>query len=191
MSRFLETERIHLEAFGEDDADLLFDLDSDPEVMRYLTGGVPSTREEVAEALQRILALYQKHAGKFGLWKAKEKATSRFIGWFILRPSHTDPENTKRIEIGYRLKREFWGNGYATEVSRALVSKAFDELAVEEVFATSMKDHAASQKVMTKCGLSFVREFMYDEPPGPSTLDVEFSLSRSDYLTDRLGSVRG
>ena len=191
MNRFLETERTYLGEFGVDDAELLFDLDSDPEVMRYLTGGVPSTREEVAEALQRILALYQKHAGKFGLWKAEEKATSRFIGWFILRPSHTDPENTKRIEIGYRLKREFWGNGYATEVSRALVSKAFDEFDVDEVFGTSMKEHAASQRVMEKCGLSFVREFVYDEPPGPVTLDVEYSLGRSDYLRNRSGSVRG
>ncbi len=176
MVVYLETERVTLREFTLADEDNLFELDSDPEVMRYLTDGVPSSREQVRAGVARTLALTAKHHGRFGLWAALEKQSGAFMGWFHFRPSRSAPDDTKRIELGYRLKRAFWGAGYATEVSRALIEKGFRDLDVDEVFAITKKPNLASRRVMEKCGLSFVRE--YDDPD--FGLTVELSLSKPD-----------
>lgn len=175
---YLETERVKLREFCQADESNLYDLDSDPEVMRYLTNGVPSSKEWVKGALERIISLTRAHGGQFGFWAAIEKESNAFMGWFHFRPGKNDPDNLKRIELGYRLRRVFWGKGYATEVSRALIAKGFDEFAVEEVFALTMKANLASQRVMKKSGLSFVREFFNDEFPGIGEMVVEFSISK-------------
>jgi hypothetical protein len=88
------------------DVDLLVELDSDPEVMRYLTGR-PSTRTEVEATVQERLG---------SLWVATEKVTSRFVGWFGLVPG---PDQS--YSLGYRLGRNWWGQGLATEGSMALM----------------------------------------------------------------------
>ncbi|MBA2716077.1 MAG: GNAT family N-acetyltransferase [Propionibacteriales bacterium] len=92
METYLETERLTLRRFGADDADLLIELDSDPAVMRFLTGGNPTTTEDVrGRDLPSILAGYEKWGGKFGLFAAQEKDRSSFIGWFHLRPEQGGP----------------------------------------------------------------------------------------------------
>ena len=87
MDTYLETGRLALRRFTADDADLLIELDSDPAVMRYLTGGSPTAPELVRERhLPNILAGYEKWGGDLGLFAAHEKDGGAFIGWFILRP---------------------------------------------------------------------------------------------------------
>ncbi len=121
----LETERLRLRRFTADDVDLLVDLDSDPEVMRFVTGGRTTPREEiVTDYLPAFLGYYDRYDG-FGFWAAEERTSDRFIGWFHLRPPDAaDPLN---VELGYRLRRDAWGGGYAVEGSRALVDLAFRE----------------------------------------------------------------
>ena len=164
----------------EDDKNV-FELDSDPEVMRFLTNGKPSSMEDVRRVLTRTQSLHKKHSGKFGFWAAIEKKSDKFMGWFHFRPSKEDPENVKRIELGYRLKKEYWGKGFATEGSLALIKKGFEELGVEEVFAATMKKNLASQKVMEKAGLVFSREYIDTRFPESKELDVEFSLSKENW----------
>jgi RimJ/RimL family protein N-acetyltransferase len=187
---YLETDRLFLREFVPGDEHLLLELDSDPQVMRYLTFGKPSTLEEVRAGLERGLALYKKHQGRFGVWAAIEKSSGAFIGWFHFRPAKSAPENLKRIELGYRLKRIFWGQGYATEMSRALIAQGFQKLDVEEVFAITMKENLASQAVMKKCGLNFVREFYNPEHPETQEIDVEYVLPKGSvnkfYLSGKL-----
>src|SRR5687767_15140042 len=122
MHVFLETERLVLRRFTEVDVDILIDLDSDPAVMRYLSGGPPTPREEIERAfLPTILDHYRRFEG-FGFWAAIETSTGAFVGWFHLRPHRDDPlDHPEVVELGYRLKRSAWGKGYATEGSRALV----------------------------------------------------------------------
>lgn len=100
------------------------------------------------------------------------------MGWFIFRPCWKDPDNTRRIELGYRLKQAFWGQGYATEVSKALIAKGFAELGVNEVFAVTMKTNLGSQAVMRKAGLVFVREFDNPNEPDSDVPEVEYAIVR-------------
>ena len=96
---FLETERLVLRRFTEADADDLFDLDGDPEVMRFLTGGKPTPRDVIRnETLPRFLHSYERFTG-FGFWAAVEKSTGEFLGWFAFHP----PEDAgpDEVELGY------------------------------------------------------------------------------------------
>ena len=148
------------------------------DVMRYV-GGHLSTQEKISDFLRYVVALNKKFNGKFGFWAAMDKSTHKFMGWFYFHPYKEDPENVKRIELGYRLKKQFWGQGYATEGSCALVEKGFNELGVKTVFACAMKTNLASQKVMRKVGLVFSHEFLY---PRTKEESVEYSLDKTDWL---------
>ena len=156
MDTYLETERLVLRRFTADDADLLIELDSDPAVMRYLSGGVPTAPEVIRERqLPNILAGYEKWGGKLGLFAAHEKDGGAFIGWFILRPESPGPLD--EVELGYRLRQAAWGNGYGTEGSRALLGKAFTELGVRMVWADTMTVNRKSRHVMEKLDMTLAR----------------------------------
>lgn len=182
MKIFVETERMILRELTLEDEQNLFELNGDPEVMKYLTGGKTSTMEEIKTSLSRIVEFQEKHRGRFGFWAAIEKKSNEFIGWFLLRPCLTDLENTRRIELGYRFKKKFWGQGLATEGSLLLLEKGFAEPEVEEVFAVTMKGNLASQAVMKKIGMTFLREFQHKDFPDSEELDVEYSWMREEWL---------
>jgi RimJ/RimL family protein N-acetyltransferase len=183
---FLETDRLRLRQFTRDDADLLVELDSDPQVMHYITGGRTTTRQEIVEDyLPTFLAYYRRYDG-FGFWAAEERATDRFVGWFHLRPP--DPDHPLDVELGYRLRRDVWGRGYAVEGSRALIAKAFAEFGARRVNAETMAVHVASRRVMERSGLRFVRTFVQDWPdaiPGDEHGDVEYALTREEWEQDQ------
>ena len=182
MTVFVETERLVLRRFTHDDVDALVELDADPAVMHYVTGGIPTTREEIESAvLPAFLAYYEQHAG-YGFWAAEEKASEEFVGWFHLRPeADARPDE---VELGYRLRQSAWGKGYATEGSRALVDTGFGRHGVERVVAYTMAVHLASRRVLEKSGLRFVRVFHASWPypiPGDEEGDVEYALLRSEW----------
>ncbi len=179
---YLNTERLILRELTIEDEQTIFELDSDPEVMRYLTNGLTSSLDDVRAALKIIEDLLKKHEGKFGFWAAHERHSNQFIGWFHFRPGKNDPENVKRIELGYRFLRSNWGKGYATEGSVALLKKGFNELGVEEVFAVTMQKNLRSRKVMEKVGLQFVREFFDPNYPDTKEKDVEYAILKKSWL---------
>ena len=148
MPPVIVTERLRLRPFQSTDANLLFELDSDPEVMRFLTGGV-ATSLEVIE--RRILPRFI--AG--GYWAAELRATAEFVGWFSLNPI----EEPGVKELGYRLRRSTWGMGLATEGGRAMLDFAFSDPGTERITAHTYQDNHASRRVMEKLGLRFVRSY--------------------------------
>jgi RimJ/RimL family protein N-acetyltransferase len=157
MQIFLETDRLLLRRLTEADVDHLVELDSDPAVMRFLTGGAPTPRDVIErEILPRFLRSYESFDG-FGVWAAIEKATGDFLGWFSFHPS--DGAGADEVALGYRLRQAAWGKGYATEGARALIRKGFTELGVQCVFATTYQDNLASRRVMEKAGLTLVRTY--------------------------------
>lgn len=179
---FLQTDRLQLRRFTPDDVGMLVELDSDPQVMHYITGGQPTSRDEIADkVLPAFLDYYRRYDG-FGFWAVSPRSTGRFVGWFHLRPAGGDGPD--EVELGYRLRRDAWGHGYATEGSRALIAKAFTELGVRRVHAETMAVHVASRRVMESSGLRYVRTFHQDWPypiPGDEHGDVEYALSRAEW----------
>ncbi|MFJ5645598.1 GNAT family N-acetyltransferase [Streptomyces sp. NPDC093223] len=153
MSTYLESERLTLRPFVAADADLLIELDSDPAVMRYLSGGAPTPPEEIRDlAIPSILAGYERWDHDLGLFAAHEKDGGAFVGWFCLRPLRKGPR--EEAELGYRLRQAAWGQGYATEVSRALLEKGFAELGIRMVWAETMTMNRPSRNVMEKLGMT-------------------------------------
>jgi RimJ/RimL family protein N-acetyltransferase len=182
MAVFLETERLVLRRFTDADLDLLVDLDSDPEVMRYITGGRPTSPEELRDEVLPAFLRYYERFPSYGFWAAVEKASGQFLGWFHLRP----PEGASpdEPELGYRLRRSAWGKGYATEGARALVRMAFTELGARRVYAETMAVNRGSRRVMEKAGLRLVRTFHQPWPDrieGDEHGDVEYALTRAEW----------
>ena len=186
---FLETDRLVLRRFTEADVENLVELDSDPAVMRFITGGKPTSRDEIRnEVLPAFLAYYERYPG-YGFWAAIEKSSGEFVGWFHFRPPKDGRPDEP--ELGYRLRRSAWGKGYATEGSRALIQKGFTELGVERVFAETMAVNAASRRVMEKAGLRFVRAFHGPWPypiEGHEHGDVEYALTREEWERQQSGA---
>jgi RimJ/RimL family protein N-acetyltransferase len=173
----LETERLVLRRLTRGDVDRLVELDADPAVMRFLTGGKPTPRAVIEEKLlPALLAEYERFPG-LGRWAAINRATEDFEGWFALAvPNGGDG---RVVELGYRLRSQSWGIGLATEGAAALVEHAFARLGVQRVFAETMAVNAASRRVMEKAGLRFVRVFhlQWDDPiEGTEQGEVEYAL---------------
>ncbi|GAA3369403.1 GNAT family N-acetyltransferase [Streptomyces sannanensis] len=182
MTVFLETDRLVLRRFTEADVDHLVDLDSDPDVMRFINGGRPTPRETVRDRhLPRLLHHYPC-LGICGFWAAEDKATRSFLGWFEFRP--LEDHSADEVELGYRLRRAAWGGGYATEGSRALIRKGFSDLGVRRVTANTMAVNTRSRRVMEKSGLTFVRSYFGDWPDaieGSEHGEVEYALTRAEW----------
>lgn len=158
----LRTERLVMRRFTPDDVDLIVDLDSDPEVLRYVGLAEPTTRAVVeSRILPTTFAWYAKHRGH-GYWATHAVATGAFMGWFHYRPAKVAPHDP---ELGYRLRRDAWGKGYATEGSRALIAHAFEVLHDTRVVAEAFRANRASTRVMEKVGMVLEREEIEDGQP--------------------------
>jgi len=154
----LHTERLHLVRIGSEHLDDLVALDSDPEVMRYINGGRPTSRETYVDTLlPRMMAFDDQPHGFLAAYEQKN-----FVGWFHLRPSVADET---MLELGYRLRHDAWGRGLATEGGRGLVRYAFDRLDQVAVDACADPRNEASIGVMVKCGMRRLGMMMHPRVP--------------------------
>lgn len=134
----------------------LYALDSDPEVMRYISGGKPMEPEAVRHVLERILARYEEWK-VYGVWAAELKASGEFIGWFSLKPL----PGTSEIEIGYRLLKKSWGKGYATEGAKELLNYGIHNLGLKKIVAIANPANQGSLRVLKKIGLRYLGDVDY------------------------------
>jgi RimJ/RimL family protein N-acetyltransferase len=188
----LETDRLRLRPFTAADTDNLVTLDGDPAVMRFINGGRPTPREVVVEQVLPRFRWYQEQSSGYGFWAAEERETGAFIGWFHLRPD-PDGGDPAEPELGYRLVRDAWGKGYATEGSRALIGRAFEDLGARRVWAATMVVNIGSRRVMEKAGMHHVRTFWGEWPekiPGDEHGDVEYAITRGEWEADSTSALR-
>ena len=167
---FLETERMYFRQFCVEDARLLFELDSDPEVMRFISKGQPTPLHVLQTKILPGVLKYYEQSPPRGFWAAHLRANREFIGWFHLRPDRIAPEE---MELGYRLKRAVWGRGLATEGSRELGRRAFNEWGYGKVSGRTLEVNAASRRVLEKAGLTFEHEFFYGKDVLPGWIEEE------------------
>lgn len=159
--------------------DAMVELDSDPEVMRYINGGMAVRRGAIANNFVPYVTSYDE---PFGFWAMVNKASNKFIGWIFLRPE-TDFELLRELnyaerdatETGYRIRRKFWNQGYTTEATKALIEKSFKESGINKIVAWAIKENRASTRVMEKAGLQQSQEYLVTKAMIPRYL-LESSL---------------
>jgi RimJ/RimL family protein N-acetyltransferase len=153
-------------------------LDGDAEVMRYLTGRARA-RAEAREEGRPMMSRDAGADGRLGYWAGRPEAG--FVGWWCLTPAPDDPGDA---ELGYRLRRDAWGHGNATEGALALQAHGFDTDGLEHVWAQPMAVNRASRAVMGRVGLVFERTWVgeWNEPlPGWEQGEVAYGLTRQEW----------
>ena len=174
VTSYLETERIKLRAIDSTDARNLYELNADPRVMEFLLPEY-DTLEEAGAILPKVVARNERYGNQLGLFAAIEKGSEEFIGTFILRPDRHAPDDTKNLEIGYRLKQGWWGKGFGTEGSLALVERAIGQFGARRIYATAMPGNRASIRIMEKIGLRFEKAYTETDDGGKTVERVTYS----------------
>ena len=155
----LETERLVLHEFDEDDVEPFYLMGSDPEVIRYTgdpAGGL-ANREQALESLRaRPLADYQKYG--YGRWACVLKSSGVVIGFAGLKFL---PES-REIDLGYRLLRPYWGNGYASEAARAVLDYGLTQLGLERIIGLVHPENVASVRILEKLGMKLVERVEFE-----------------------------
>lgn len=152
-SLHLETARLWLSPWSDADLENARPIFTDPDVMRYINGGHPLADAEIRDSIAR----QQSHFASCGfcLWKLRLKPQGRFIGFCGLQPLELDGAN--EIEIGWRLVKEEWGHGLATEAAKAALSDTVKRVGLCRVIAIAMPENRASLRVMKKLDMKFER----------------------------------
>ncbi len=159
MHIIFETPRLILRRFTEADASLVLFLNSQHEVLKYLHER-PLINEADAATIIRtvILPQYQNNLGR---WAIHVKGTNEFIGWCGLKYRPEIDEN----DLGYRLLPSAWGKGYATEAAKHTLEYGFNELQLAVITGRAHIENIASQKVLEKIGMQFIKEEVVDDGP--------------------------
>lgn len=158
MSLHLKTPRLKLRPFVMKDSRDLFDMNSDPEVIKY-TGDDPFTSQAAAMSLIRNYDQYTKY--KMGRLSVIRKADDQFLGWCGL--NYRDQE--KIVDLGYRFYQKYWGFGYATEAAKVCIKNGFERLQLTTIYAHVHIKNTTSEKVLEKCGLKFIKNITYHQQP--------------------------
>jgi len=187
--QILQTERITLVPLADEHFEWEFELDSDPEVMRYLSGRA-STCDEVEASHAQRMAAAQKVDG-LGFWVGL--VDDGFVGWWILQPAHgpDQPDDPGVADLGFRLLPRQWRKGLASEGARELVRYAFDDLALDRIIAQTMTINARSRAAIERIGLTYVRTFrtsMTGPVEGVHEGEVEYEITREQWHRGKVGS---
>jgi RimJ/RimL family protein N-acetyltransferase len=142
------TPRLHLRCWRETDREAFAAMNADPEVMQDLGG--PLSRAASDAKLDRFAATFDRHG--FGRWVI-ESHNGQFLGYAGIMPSREHHPLGPHFEIGWRLVRNAWGLGYATEAARAALHDAFARVGLQEVIAYAAPDNLRSRAVMRRIGL--------------------------------------
>lgn len=176
MRPTLHTTRLTLAPVTDEHLPLLVELNSDPEVMRFLLGRAATPEETYAEWAARRGPRSDEERG-LGYWVGFERGT--FVGWWSCSAYAAD---ASRAGLGYRLRGEAWGRGLATEGCRAMVAHAFTITGIDRVVAGTMAVNTRSRRVMERLGMVHVRtwhEEFEDPLPGTEHGEVGYELSRA------------
>lgn len=168
----LVTERLILDAWQSADWTAFRPIATDVEVMRYITGGVPWSDEQIQAFVGRQMELYRTRG--FCRWKLLRKPDRTLIGFCGVGLWREGLD----LEIGWWLARSCWGHGLATEAARLALADAFERVRLERIVSIAMPGNRASTRIMEKLGLEFDGEF---ENEGVRL--VRYAISQAQYAT--------
>lgn len=169
----LYTTRLLLRKMHPDDATDAFDLNNDPDVVRYTGDGPFATVDDARRFLENYDA-YEKWG--YGRLHCYLRSTGEYIGWCGLKYHPAENET----DLGYRLKKKFWNQGFATEAGEVCLYYGFETLKLPAIVGRVMKENTPSIKVLEKLGMQFWKEFDFDAHPG-----LYYRITREEYLQRR------
>lgn len=157
----LETPRLIIRPLSEEDIDDWFEMDSDPEVRKYIDQSPNQSKEEIAEVLKMIQQQYVDNG--IGRWAVLDKESGEMLGWCGLK-YFKEPLNglVNIYEHGYRFKQKHWGKGLATESSNAILNWGFENLGVDKFYAITDPENIGSRHVLEKLGFEFKEMFQFE-----------------------------
>jgi RimJ/RimL family protein N-acetyltransferase len=173
--RALRRADLILRQWREEDREPFAALNADPEVMRYFPA--PMTREASDAMVDWASGLIEERG--WGLWAVEVDGVAPFVGFVGLNVPRFMPDV---VEVGWRLAREFWGNGYASEAAREALRFGFEELALDEIVSFTTVSNAPSRRVMERIGMTHdpARDFDHPNvPDGPLKRHVFYAVKRS------------
>ncbi len=159
MKIIFQTPNLILSQFNEADGSLILQLNSNPEIVKYVHEPVLEKLEQAEKIIiDIILPQYKNNLGR---WAIYTKNNMEFIGWCGLK--YRDDKN--EIDLGYRLLPQWWGKGYATEAAQYSLTYGFDTLHLKQIVGRAHIENIASIKVLEKIGMNFIEEGMVDNCP--------------------------
>ena len=180
----LRTDRLLLRGWRNDDLAAFAALNADPEVMRWFPTSLSGDESDrlagrIGETLRR---------DGWGLWAVEVQGGARFIGFVGLARPSFEAHFTPAVEVGWRLAREHWGQGYATEAARAALEVGFGRAGLDEVVSFTTAGNRRSRRVMERLGMRRDPAEDFDHPslaPGhPLRRHVLYRLSRAGFAAD-------
>jgi RimJ/RimL family protein N-acetyltransferase len=156
----LTTERLLLRQWKDSDHEPFAAMNADPEVMRYFPA--PATRAESDALIARTEAAFAERG--YGLWAVEVRETGQFIGFTGLAVPRFEAHFTPAVEIGWRLAKDAWGNGYATEAARASLAYAFGPAGLTELVSFTTATNQPSRRVMERIGMTYDEAEDFDHP---------------------------
>ena len=158
---FFETERFLIRELSLDDVDGIFKMESDPDVHTYLGKKPIKTKEEAMAAIEFVRQQYISNG--IGRWAIIDKKTGDFVGWTGFKLITESINNhINYYDIGYRLRKEYWGKGIATETATAALKYGFENLNTETIYSFADCNNIASNKILEKIGMTRKEKFIYD-----------------------------
>lgn len=155
MSYIFESERLGFRSWRESDRKLLRQMGKDKDVMEYFPSLLTDRESDI------FLDKINKHFidKGFGLWPVELKDTGEFIGFIGLLEANFESDFTPCVEIGWRIRKEFWGKGYGTEGARRVLDYGFEKLDLDEIYSFTSILNTRSENLMKKLGMEKVLYF--------------------------------
>jgi ribosomal-protein-alanine N-acetyltransferase len=174
MRREIETNRLLLRHFTPNDIEELYQIYSNPELFKYMVNEISSDKfllwKQTIAIINSIMLNWQKY--HFGVWAIVDKKHQNLIGHCGFKFL----ENTTEVQIGYLLKKSYWGKGLATEAASAALKYGFEIAHLEKVVAVAKPDNIASRRVMEKLGMNYEKDaYFYKNHV------VYYSMTRSQF----------
>lgn len=159
MHIIFQTPRLILRQITIEDAPLILELNSDPEIVKYVHEPTLKTIDQAEKIITEIIL--PQYQNRLGRWAVHTKDSMDFIGWCGLKYR---PE-LDEIDLGYRLMQKAWGKGYATEAAQHTLDYGFYNLLLTKITARAHIENTASYKVLEKIGMEFIGEGIVDDCP--------------------------
>ncbi len=161
MKVFVTTERFILREFLESDAHAFFEMDSDPEVHKYLGGNTVTSIEETEKMMDNVRQQYVDNG--IGRWTIEDKASGEVLGWSGLKYETGLKKDLAYYDLGYRLLKKHWRKGVATETAVASLDYGFKVMELPEICAAADTRNIGSNKILRKIGMEYIEDFYWED----------------------------